>query len=388
MSNILELYRQYIGNPTAQAVGGFGRGMFGLEQPEYLQNELGREAYRTGQAVGNMPAVAAPVGAIKAATQVPEAIGMLGAKASQFADMLPALGVVIGTKAKNAEMQKLIKDITDMKNVGHIQPDINKYIEKTHGAWKDPTTQRYMMELDDSIANFLPNTAFTEAIDKGYLGKKRLEEIFDHPKLFEAYPALKNLEVTFVGTRNSSGDNSGSFGTGASSKPTISIHGNSLEEARRTLLHEVQHFIQEAEGWPRGGSPDNMVTGRQAILEANKAAKELTGLDPSLDYNKSSIAFWKKKEDAYRLLAKYPSTQDGRYQAYRDLWGERQAETVADRADLSKAVRGPSFLQEMEVGQPPTLPFSQQGTYLYDSVAERTPFLNPLLQDSIGDTTR
>jgi len=85
MSNILELYRQYIGNPTAQAVGGFGRGMFGLEQPEYLQNELGREAYRTGQAVGNMPAVAAPVGAFKAAANLPElatAIGALPFKSS------------------------------------------------------------------------------------------------------------------------------------------------------------------------------------------------------------------------------------------------------------------------------------------------------------------
>jgi hypothetical protein len=388
MSNILELYRQYIGNPTAQAVGGFGRGMFGLEQPEYLQNELGREAYRTGQAVGNMPAVAAPVGAIKAVTQVPEAIGMLGTKASQLADMLPALGVVIGSKAKNSEMQQMFKDITDMKSLGQIQPDINKYIEKTHSAWRDPVTQRYMMELDDSIANFLPNTAFTEAIDKGYLGKKTLGEIFDHPKLFEAYPGLKDTEVTFVGTRNSSGENAGSFGTGANSQPTISIHGNSLEEARKTLLHEIQHYIQEAEGWPRGGSPSNMITGAAATRKANEAAKEIAALDPTRSWNAQPISFWKKKEDAYRLLAKYPSTSDGKYRAYRDLWGERQAETVADRADLSKAVRGPSFLQEMEVGQPPTLPFSQQGTYLYDSVAERTPFLNPLLQDSIGDTTR
>lgn len=85
MSNPLELYQQYVGNPTARAVGGFGRGMFGLEQPEYLQNELGREAYRTGQAVGNMPAIAGPVGAVKAAANLPElatAIGALPFKSS------------------------------------------------------------------------------------------------------------------------------------------------------------------------------------------------------------------------------------------------------------------------------------------------------------------
>lgn len=68
-------YQQNIGQPFANIAGPFGRGLLGLERPEYGEEQ----AYRTGQAVGNMPAVSAPVGAFKAAAQVPELAGLLGA---------------------------------------------------------------------------------------------------------------------------------------------------------------------------------------------------------------------------------------------------------------------------------------------------------------------
>jgi len=51
-------------------VGGVARGMFGLPAPEY-GGEIGREAYRTGQALGVMPAVAAPVGLARGLVKVP-----------------------------------------------------------------------------------------------------------------------------------------------------------------------------------------------------------------------------------------------------------------------------------------------------------------------------
>lgn len=60
-------YQENIGQPFANVAGPFGRGLLGLERPEYGQEQ----AYRTGQAVGNMPAVSAPVGAMKAAMQAP-----------------------------------------------------------------------------------------------------------------------------------------------------------------------------------------------------------------------------------------------------------------------------------------------------------------------------
>ena len=60
-------YQENVGQPFANVAGPFGRGLLGLEKPEYGEEQ----AYRTGQAVGNMPAVSAPVGAFKAAAHVP-----------------------------------------------------------------------------------------------------------------------------------------------------------------------------------------------------------------------------------------------------------------------------------------------------------------------------
>jgi len=60
-------YQQNIGQPFANVAGPFGRGLLGLDRPEYGEEQ----AYRTGQAMGNMPAVSAPVGAFKAAAQIP-----------------------------------------------------------------------------------------------------------------------------------------------------------------------------------------------------------------------------------------------------------------------------------------------------------------------------
>jgi len=80
--NPANTYQRYIGQPFANVAGPFGRGLLGLDRPQYGQEE----AYRTGQAIGNMPAVAAPVGAFKAAMQAPKAL-------EAMQDLAPLLGM-------------------------------------------------------------------------------------------------------------------------------------------------------------------------------------------------------------------------------------------------------------------------------------------------------
>jgi len=82
-------YQQNIGQPFANVAGPFGRGLLGLDRPEYGEEQ----AYRTGQAVGNMPAVSAPVGAFKAAMQAP---GLLADATQMAPELLGMLGTVVG----------------------------------------------------------------------------------------------------------------------------------------------------------------------------------------------------------------------------------------------------------------------------------------------------
>lgn len=72
-----DAYQRNIGQPVANVAGPFGRGLLGLERPEYGEEE----AYRTGQAVGNMPGPNVPAGLLKAAAQAPELTGLLASVA-------------------------------------------------------------------------------------------------------------------------------------------------------------------------------------------------------------------------------------------------------------------------------------------------------------------
>lgn len=83
---LLDAYRQYVGDPFASMVGGAARGYFGLGKPTYANEE----AYRTAQALGNMPGVGAPAGVIKAAMNAPDALvaigGLLGPRVGKLMD--------------------------------------------------------------------------------------------------------------------------------------------------------------------------------------------------------------------------------------------------------------------------------------------------------------
>lgn len=107
-------YQENIGQPFANVAGPFGRGLLGLEKPEYGEEQ----AYRTGQAVGNMPAVSAPVGLLKAAAQAPELLSLLG---------------TVATKTSAAKMlQKTPGDYSKFEDVVEfVNP---KRIEPPHGV--------------------------------------------------------------------------------------------------------------------------------------------------------------------------------------------------------------------------------------------------------------
>ena len=82
--------------------------------------------------------------------------------------------------------------------------------------------------------------------------------ILEHPELFEAYPDIAKMEVMQV---PSSSYFKGSLSRlGESGTPFIKLRENlTPEEARSTLLHELQHAIQEKEGFATGGDTEDFL---------------------------------------------------------------------------------------------------------------------------------
>lgn len=88
-----------------------------------------------------------------------------------------------------------------------------------------------------------------------------LEDVFEDPELFKAYPELKNIGV-MLGI-HSSFNNSGAYTPFVDQSaqdmmdilPEIKVRATDIDNAKSVLIHEIQHAIQHIEGFAKGGEP-------------------------------------------------------------------------------------------------------------------------------------
>jgi hypothetical protein len=132
-------------------------------------------------------------------------------------------------------------------------------------GWTNRTAdKKWRFEIADDEAKlnpeitdikWIPGTAEKERW--GAAGVPRLGDLLDHPKLFEAYPWLKDMRVYDTGM------NFGLSGAYSEKAQKFFLDSNLLkrdpEEARKTLLHEIQHAIQAHEGFARGGNTEQFL---------------------------------------------------------------------------------------------------------------------------------
>ena len=101
---------------------------------------------------------------------------------------------------------------------------------------------------------------------KLWKGGFTLDKLLDAPELFDAYPALRSLPVSTERMRKSAGAYSESEGIliNVSTLKTLQewesygYRDKALLRLRRLLLHEVQHWIQDEEGFAQGGSVEDL----------------------------------------------------------------------------------------------------------------------------------
>lgn len=109
-------------------------------------------------------------------------------------------------------------------------------------------------ELEEKIVN---NTA-TKAEENEYynLDEKMIEyrkgvklsDVINHPKLFEAYPQLKNVDVYY----EISSVNRGVYSSNGNVIMLNPMH--TIDEQKEAIIHEIQHAIQEIENFANGSN--------------------------------------------------------------------------------------------------------------------------------------
>lgn len=138
-----------------------------------------------------------------------------------------------------------IADIVSMENAvrmeeaGHTAPEIYN-----DTGWFRGADDMWRFEIDDSTMRYTPERMAQKMTD----GAAHLEDVIDHPVLFEAYPQLRDVSVTFSPMKP------GSQGVYRRTENRIYLADSIKNSPEATLIHEIQHAIQAMEGFAFGAS--------------------------------------------------------------------------------------------------------------------------------------
>lgn len=160
-----------------------------------------------------------------------------------------SLGSMAGVRAATANQPRLIRAQALEANGAHP----NKIWEET-GWWHNPIDNHWKWEVSSQNARL---TAAGESMSHGTGG--RLPTFFRHPELYEAYPWLRDVVVKVDNKLEGMGALTG-IATSRHGRdvPHIELNMRAIREAGEspvmTILHEVQHAIQQHEGFAQSSN--------------------------------------------------------------------------------------------------------------------------------------
>lgn len=159
-------------------------------------------------------------------------------------------GVFAGRKAATADTAKLGKAMS-LEGRGAPAEDIHdatKWFRGSDGQWRFEIPDEagaLKLPVDDNGYQSVPPSGITKQ-DPPLL----LSEILDHPELYEAYPKLAG---TIVKPAPSLSRSKGSYSL---RNKDITLGSGSVPDIHSTAHHEIQHAIQDLEGFSGGGDPN------------------------------------------------------------------------------------------------------------------------------------
>lgn len=164
----------------------------------------------------------------------------------------------------------------------------------------------------------------------------KLSRVIDAPELFKAYPQLKDVRIDTDAIMNDMPSN----GEYNSKTNTITIHADDLKYMNGILNHEIQHVIQDIEGFAKGGSP-RLVRGevKKKLNEVTKQIRQLRA-EGKEDEAKALI---EKNRGLYNA---YQKNDD--YNSYKSLAGEVEARNVSARLNMTHKERRKSLAESTE----------------------------------------
>jgi hypothetical protein len=231
--------------------------------------------------------------------------------------------------------------------------DISMFVGPTSKTWdaNAPTMlgldKLPRQEISDKLASLSGKKNYEDTVLDTYkamvgAGLKKegdevyLKDVFNHPELYKAYPEIADYKMRILDPNGSALGNKGSdytIGVSAYSNPS---------EARSTILHELQHHIQENEGFARGGSWKDFYKNLaqehkhydNAITRLNEQMSQASGTPKYLDLINEREQLIKEANSRGVL---YPEqVRQKAAQMYNNLAGEAEARLTQARSNMTK----------------------------------------------------
>lgn len=237
----------------------------------------------------------------------------------------------------------------DTKGKFHRNPDISRYqtlLEKAYFTGTATEAEiKELQQLDKTLKG-----ALTEP--------KKLGDLIDYPQLLEAYPDLADVNIVF------SEDLGEIKGTYSSKRNEIVINKSlksNMKELKQALLHEMQHAIQDIEGFAKGSNTIGLDYWNSAgEIEARDVANRL-GLNeqqrkdvrPDIDNDSAIVKFSLKsptkdtkgrslateQQSFYKNVSPLLKDESGNLKVY--YHGTGRADRVGTFFDPERATSGP-----------------------------------------------
>lgn len=224
-----------------------------------------------------------------------------------------------------------------------------KSIYLTTGWLKNPVDGKWHREFSDARAQL--------SLDPKELATNHpipLKDIFDHPELFQRYPQLQYARVMRTDTRGANGIAYRKDGN-IPARIYYSEDIESPQSLKEVLVHEIQHLIQDEEGWATGGSmeglprilsmDDRKVLGQDiADLIKNSRLNEWGSGDKFRELTDKELVKDLMAGDRAALEALIHNYEDlpgtirnELFDAYERLGGEIEARIATKRMDLNES---------------------------------------------------
>lgn len=217
-----------------------------------------------------------------------------------------------GVRAKNANFNSLAK-AQNMEKAGNTRDEIWK-----DTGWVKGKDNFWRFEIPDDINDISTAKIMTP-------GEYKLGDLYKNEKLYEAYPSFKDTDVEVVdgGTARKEKTTAGFYDPIANRIVMINyrsgeVMGDDAEQKKLDLVHEIQHMIQETEGFAKGGNPKSV---KKLLYSKAQGLKDLAS-----GYNSDNASvlldlYNTEKEIDREFLAIFDDAENApKHEELRDYW--------------------------------------------------------------------